>query len=89
MRILFFAYFRDYTGTKEVELEGCKTVRELLKELSQRYGKKFEKEVFIGDELSHKVIILVNGRSVLNMDGIETRLSEEDTISIFPVVAGG
>ncbi|MDI9568418.1 MAG: MoaD/ThiS family protein [Bacillota bacterium] len=39
--------------------------------------------------MSDRVIILVNGRNIVHLAGIDTVLGEEDEVSIFPVVAGG
>jgi sulfur-carrier protein len=89
MVVKFFAYIRDYTKTKETTFEKCETVKELLHKLCSQYGKKFEDKVFVDGELSSEIIILVNGRHILHYDGIKTKLSAEDEISIFPVVAGG
>lgn len=89
MVIKFFAYIRDFTHTKEMKTDMCGTVKELLQMLSLRYGKKFEDKVFTDGELSSEIIILVNGRHIQHYDGINTKLSCDDEISIFPVVAGG
>jgi sulfur-carrier protein len=87
--VKFFAYIRDYTHTKETKIDKCESVEELLHVLCRQYGRKFEEKIFIEGELSTEIIILVNGRHILHYDGIQTKLSEEDEISIFPVVAGG
>jgi sulfur-carrier protein len=89
MVIKFFAYLRDYTHTKETKIDKCETVEELLKVLCSLYGKRFEEKISIEGRLSSEVIILVNGRHITHLDEISTKLSKEDEISIFPVVAGG
>ena len=89
MKVKYFAYIRDYTGSKEIEIEHCKTLKELLIRLCQKYGKKFESKIFKDDSLSSEIIILVNGRNIVHLHGLDTFLSSEDEISIFPVVAGG
>lgn len=89
MRVRFFAYIREYTGTKEIHCERCQTLKELLEKLSDQYGKKFRAKVFQGENLGPEIIILINGRHVAHLDGLATRLYEADEISIFPVVAGG
>jgi molybdopterin synthase sulfur carrier subunit len=53
------------------------------------YGPKFRNKVFAGDDLSDEIIILVNGRNIVHLQGLDSLLSPEDEISIFPVVAGG
>lgn len=89
MKVKFFAYIRDYTKCKEIDCEYHETVEILLKKLSEVYGEKFRNKVFQGSQLSKEVIILVNGRHITHLDGIDTKLNKEDVVAIFPVVAGG
>lgn len=89
MVIKFFAFFRDYTGTKETSAGQCDTLRELLYKLCNKYGKRFSEKVFSGDKLGDDIIILVNGRHIEHLQGLDTSLGENDVISIFPKVAGG
>ncbi|WP_041580486.1 ubiquitin-like small modifier protein 1 [Bacillus sp. 1NLA3E] len=89
MIIKFFAYIRDYTHTKETNMDQCETVEELLKKLCSKYGKKLENKVFEDNKLSAEIIILVNGRHIDHCNGIHTKLKQDDVICIFPVVAGG
>jgi molybdopterin synthase sulfur carrier subunit len=89
MIIKFFAFFRDYTGTKETSTAGSNTLKELLDTLCAKYGKRFTEKVFSGDKLGDDIIILVNGRHIDHLQGLDTILSENDEISIFPKVAGG
>lgn len=89
MVVKFFAFIRDYTGSKEINIDSCPTLRELLDNLCRKYGKKFSGKIFVGDRLSDDIIILVNGRHILHLQGLETKLVENDEISIFPKVAGG
>jgi molybdopterin synthase sulfur carrier subunit len=35
------------------------------------------------------LILLVNGRHVQHLDGLETHLSEKDVLSVFPLIGGG
>jgi len=89
MKIKYFAYIRDYTNSKEIDYKHCKTVRKLLLELCEMHGKKFSDKIFNDEELSDEVIILVNGRNIVHLDGLDTHLDKNDEICIFPVVAGG
>lgn len=68
------------------------SVREILVELSIRYGPKFKKEVF--DPQTNGVRsenqILINGRHYRYFPaGLDTELHEGDMLAIFPPVAGG
>ncbi|MHC9538544.1 MAG: ubiquitin-like small modifier protein 1 [Vulcanimicrobiota bacterium] len=89
MTVKFFAFIRDYTNTKETDIENCNNVEDLLKKLCTIYGRKFESRVFPEGELSREIIILVNGHHIAHHEGVHTKLSAEDEISIFPTVAGG
>lgn len=89
MKVLFFATIREYTRTKEIDFEYCNNVGELLHKLGNRYGSKLAAKLLKDGDLGDEIIILVNGRNIINMDGINTPLNNDDTISIFPVVAGG
>ena len=89
MKVKFFAYLRDYTKTKVLEIEHYETLEELLRRLCDMFGDKLKKAMFDGDNLSKEIIIMVNGRHIAHLDGIKTKLSNMDEISIFPVVAGG
>lgn len=89
MKILFFAYLRDYTKCKEIYINHFNTVEEMLKQLCFKYGSKFENKIFKEGNLSDEIIILVNGRHIDHLAGVKTNLNEGDVISIFPVVAGG
>ena len=89
MLIKFFAFIRDYTGSKETTSESCADLKELLDKLCDRYGKSFSEKIFKGDRLSEDIIILVNGRHIDHLQGLDTGLGENDVISIFPKVAGG
>jgi molybdopterin synthase sulfur carrier subunit len=89
MVIKFFAFIRDYTGSKEISIGSCPNLRELLYELCSKYGKGFSEKLFVGDRLNEDIIILVNGRHIEHLQGLDTALEGNEEISIFPRVAGG
>lgn len=91
MHVKYFAFFRDITHEIKREWnQPAATVEDLLRQLGQHYGASFERRVFEADgALSADVIILVNGRHIQHLDGTHTPLKPDDTVSIFPVVAGG
>ena len=94
MTIRFFAYIRDaeFAGCKEMQWdEPCKDLRTLGKALGERFGKRFHDEFFSPDEseLGERIIVIINGRRSEFLQGLDTPLSPNDTVQIFPVVAGG
>ncbi|HVN53090.1 MAG TPA: ubiquitin-like small modifier protein 1 [Anaerolineaceae bacterium] len=89
MRIHYYATLREVTKTREETWTGPeKTLGELLDALCKKYGPSFQKWV-AQDGHGSLAIFLVNGQDYRSLDGLETRLSPEDTVSIFPPVAGG
>ncbi len=92
VKVKYFAYIRAVVrDTKEetVELDGEAKLIDLLRKLSEKYGDNFRKAVFNHEDkskLSEEVIILVNGRSV---DDLEIPLKDGDTVSIMPFLSGG
>jgi molybdopterin synthase sulfur carrier subunit len=94
MRVKFFAYIRNYTGCKEAEVPYSATVRDLARTLADLYGKRLRDELFDtttpdNEALSPTIIIMVNGRHVAHLGGIDAALKADDVVQIFPLVAGG
>jgi len=93
MILKFFAYYRDpaFAGCKETVWPPAADLRALGEQLSERFGAKFRGEFFSPDgaELGERTIVLVNGRNVRFLQGLDTPLKDSDTVQIFPVVAGG
>ncbi|MCX6363068.1 MAG: MoaD/ThiS family protein [Actinobacteria bacterium] len=90
MIVKYFATIRTYTGETERRIDDAPAgMRELLTSLAARYGTAFRRAVFSGDQLSGEIIILVNGRNVVHLEGLDTPLKASDEVSIFPMVAGG
>lgn len=93
MKLKFFAYIRDkdYAGCKEMEWPVCEDMHELGEQLSERFGAKFRKYYFSpdGTDFGDETIILINGRRVEFLDGMQTKLKDTDTVLLFPMVAGG
>ena len=93
MTVQFFAYLRDpaFAGCKSVSWPPVPTLRDLGEALCGADGDRFRGEFFSpdGTALGERVIVMVNGRRLEFLDGLDTALRDTDTILIFPVVAGG
>jgi len=91
MKIQYFVYLRDCTHLAEEQYTApAPTLRFLLNDLCRRYGQGFSKWLLTEEgELSDIAIILVNGNDVRHSGRLETKLSPDDTVCIFPPVAGG
>ena len=92
MRVNFYATFRQIVGGKTIEfpMADGMTVRQLMAEIIARFPPL---RAQLLDEQGHvyrHVHVLINGRDVQYLgSGLDTPVSAEDTVNIFPAVAGG
>lgn len=87
IKVKLFANIREFTGTKELEVDSG-TVSEVLLKLSEKFP-GFEKMIFDGEKIKPYVNVFLNGTNVLDLDGLKTELRVNDEIAIFPPVSGG
>ncbi|MFF8912152.1 MoaD/ThiS family protein [Streptomyces sp. NPDC015032] len=79
---------RTYTdGAKAVEGNG-ETLADLFTDLDTRYH-GIRERIVDGNELRRFVNVYLNDEDVRFLDGISTKLSDGDSITILPAVAGG
>jgi len=90
MTIQYFAYLRNITGCKQEPWPVEPDVRTLLRSLCDKHGDALRKKIYdLGSENLGDVIIMINGRHIFHIGGLDAALRDEDTVQIFPVVAGG
>mgnify|MGYP002331848589 CR=1 FL=1 len=87
VKVKLFANFREAAKQKEVEIKAS-NVRDLLEVLVEKF-ENLKPLIFDDGELRDYVHIMVNGKHINYLDGIETELDEGDTVAIFPPVSGG
>ncbi|GAA0528720.1 thiamine biosynthesis protein ThiS [Streptomyces violaceusniger] len=79
---------RTYTdGQKAVEGSGT-TLAELFTDLETRHA-GIQERLVDGGELRRFVNVYLNDEDVRFLDGISTKLSDGDNVTILPAVAGG
>jgi molybdopterin synthase sulfur carrier subunit len=92
LKVHFYATLRSLVGRKTVDLplpEGA-TVRALVDEIVVRFPALRTKLLAEDGSLARNVHVFVNGRGVGFLpDGLATRIAGEDSIDVFPAVAGG
>lgn len=92
MRIKLYATLREKAGgSPEVEVplpRGRSTVREVLGRLTQEFPALGD-VLWNGDRLHPMVMVMVNGRDIRHLGGLGTQVTEEDTLLLFPPLAGG
>lgn len=84
IKVEFLLSLRDVIGKGEeiVKLPSRATIRELLDDLSRHYGQRFMEYIFEENDLKHNLVVMVNGRSIVNLEGLKTQLKNGDTVDI-------
>lgn len=72
-----------------IEVPEESSVSDLIFELSKATGFDLAEKLMDRDKIRSEFRILVNGRDLSRVSGAETKLKDNDVISILPVVAGG
>ena len=91
MKVKVFGTLRSVIGQKQVKvsLDQKNTVGAVLEQLKTRYPELKEKLGGEGEIPPTGVNILVNGRSIEFLNGLNTSLEEDDRVALFPPLGGG
>ena len=74
-------------GERQVEARGA-TVREVLEDLSDRYP-ALRGHLFENGDVAAFVNVYLAGEDVRTLDGLETPVTEGQTVILLPAMAGG
>jgi molybdopterin synthase sulfur carrier subunit len=91
MKVKVFANFREICQGKTVEvpLENGDRVIDVMETLIQMYP-ALEEEVFTAERTFKPFVhVFLNGQNIIHLQGLQTRVKEEDQFALFPPVAGG
>jgi len=79
-----------YEGKTVISLQEKSSVRNLIDALMRRYGIGFS-DFLLNKKgcLQQYLVILVNGRGIGILNGLDTLLHDGDSISMMPAVGGG
>jgi len=89
IQVQFFATFREVFESKSLQMEvgTGSTVKDLLNLVCNTRERR--ERVFDNGKLKSHVVVMKNGRHIQHLKGLATELSDGDTISVFPPIAGG
>jgi molybdopterin synthase sulfur carrier subunit len=91
MRVRVFATLRPLVGAKELDVAvgAGDTVRDMLETLIALHPPLGERVLDDDGDVQGSVHVLVNGRSISFLDGLETIVGEGDRVALFPAIGGG
>jgi molybdopterin synthase sulfur carrier subunit len=91
MQVRLYATLRQIVGTKivEVPVQTEKTIGDLLRALVQQYPKLDESIWYSDGSLAEHVAVILNGRDIRHLEGVDTPLTDDDILDVFPPVGGG
>ena len=90
--IRYLSVIREITGPRDevIEVDNGATVEDVLKMLSKKYGKAFDRRIRSGRDIRGlQIIYFIDGKNIANLDGFKTAVNDESELVIIPPVAGG
>ena len=93
VEVKFLGVFRQFSGRNRVlvKLEKPSTVRKIIEKLIEAFSSDF-KLTLVDPELEDprpNALILVNGKEISVLQGLETEVEDGDEIVLVPVSHGG
>lgn len=93
VNIKLIGIFRELSKKNQfpMKLEEPAVVKKVIHKLTETFSPKF-KQALIDPDLNDprpNTLILVNGKEINVLDGLETKLNQDDEIAIIPVSHGG
>ncbi len=92
VRVKFFGDLYELIGTFKLELEVTNglSIRDLIDLISHTFNPKFTEAVLDGDgKLKGEYVVLVNGKAIEWLNGLATKLNNNDEVVFLPPAEGG
>ncbi|MCE7741557.1 MAG: MoaD family protein [Candidatus Heimdallarchaeota archaeon] len=89
VNVVTFARLKKIIGKKQFSYEAT-LVKDLISKLIKEFGLELEQELFNDKGEIRKIYrIIVNARNINLLDGLNTKLCEDDMVVLMPAIAGG
>jgi molybdopterin converting factor small subunit len=93
VHVKLFGVFRSAASEVEVQVgETHPTVKSVISALVSQKSYASLRQLLLGSDTSDprpNALIMVSGREINTLDGLETRLTENDELSLLPISHGG
>ncbi|MFQ6081252.1 MAG: ubiquitin-like small modifier protein 1 [Candidatus Bathyarchaeia archaeon] len=92
IRVKFFGPFKELVGKRwmAVEVPQGISILEFIREMAEKSNPRLVEETISREgDLHPNVIVLINGRDIVHLDYLNTKLKDGDTVALFPPVGGG
>ena len=91
IKVNFYAMLRLTTGVSsvDVETEGPVTMRRLIDLACEKTTARLREDLLEGQAIKKGTLLLVDGRNVLFLDGLDTKVNADQVIAFFPPGGGG
>ncbi len=94
VRVEYLGHARSLVGNKreeQIELQNNASIGLLMTLLCEKYGEPFRNAIYEtgATDVKANFMITVNGNLLNQLDGVETKLKQNDRIVLMPVVSGG
>ena len=91
IKINFYSLFRINLSSagEEYNIKNHINVEELITKLDEDYNNYFSNKMIENNKIKKGSIILINGKNILHLDGLQTTITDGDKIDLFPPSAGG
>lgn len=91
MKVRVYATLRPIVGGADVPttVQPGQPIRDLVDEMVARWPDLRAEMLDANGNLLRRIQIMVNGRNIIYLNGMDTVISPSDSIAIFPPVGGG
>ncbi|MFW9904086.1 MAG: MoaD/ThiS family protein [Candidatus Thorarchaeota archaeon] len=90
INLTFFATLQQEFGeVYSIVIKEPIEFRQILDSFESKRGEKGSTYFLENEELKKGITVLINGRNILALEGLNTYLDQDCEVSIFPLIAGG